>query len=107
MGISKRLLLRGLAGVTMGVIVLSGCQTYTGGMTLSSPHYLKHYPQYFAPDPTFPLQRERDSQLDPTGEIRRGAPQGGLPGAVPVPGQFRPPGPVVGPTGAGGGGGIQ
>ena len=107
MGISKRLLLRGLLGSAMSLAVLGGCQTYTGGMTLPSPHYLKHYPQYFAPDPAFPLQRERDSQLDPTGEIRRGAPQGGLPGAVPVPGQFQPPGPAVGPAGAGGGGGVQ
>lgn len=104
MGISKRLLLRGLAGTTLSLIVLSGCQTYTGGMTLPSPHYLKHYPQYFAPDPAFPLQRERDSQLDPTGEIRRGAPQGALPGAVPVPGSFLPPGPAVGPGGAAPGG---
>ena len=53
MGISKRLLLRGLAGTTLSLVVLSGCQTYTGGMTLPSPHYLKHYPQYFAPDPAF------------------------------------------------------
>ena len=104
MGFSKRLLLRGLLGSAMSLAVLGGCQTYTGGMTLPSPHYLKHYPQYFAPDPTFPLQRERDSQLDPTGEIRRGAPQGGLPGAVPVPGQFQPPGPAVGPGGAAPGG---
>ena len=102
--------LAAFAALGTGVVVATGCQTPPagfGGMTLPSPHYLKHYPQYFAPDPTFPLQRERDSQLDPTGEIRRGAPQGGLPGAVPVPGQFQPPGPAVGPAGPGGGGGIQ
>ena len=99
MGIAKRLLLRGLAGTTMSLIALSGCQTYTGGMTLPSPHYLKHYPQYFAPDPTFPLQRERDSQLDPTGEIRRGAPAGALPAPVPIPGQLQPPGPNIAPGG--------
>ena len=104
MGISKRLLLRGLAGTTLSLVVLSGCQTYTGGMTLPSPHYLKHYPQYFAPDPTFPLQRERDSMLDPTGEIRRGAAQGALPGALPVPGGLQAPGPNVGPGGAAPGG---
>ena len=100
MTISKRLLVRGLAGAAMSLAVVTGCQTYTGGMTLSSPHYLKHYPQYFAPDPVFPLQRERDSQLDPTGEIRRGAPQGALPDAVPIPGQLQQPGPAVG-TGGG------
>jgi hypothetical protein len=31
-----------------------------GGMTLPSPHYLKHYPRYFPPDPPFPLQREQN-----------------------------------------------
>ncbi|WP_162671342.1 hypothetical protein [Gemmata massiliana] len=29
-----------------------------GGLTLPSPRYLEHYPQYFAPDPAFPLPRE-------------------------------------------------
>ncbi len=96
MGISKRLLLRGLAGTTMSLSVLSGCQTYTGGMTLPSPHYLKHYPQYFPEEPAFPLQRERDSMLDPTGEIRRGAPQGALPAAIPQPGALPAPVPVMG-----------
>jgi len=38
-----------------------------------TPHYLKHYPTYIAPGPAFPLQRERDEMLDPTGEnTRRG-----------------------------------
>lgn len=36
---------------------------------LPSPHYLQHYPTYIAPEPAFPLQRERNVVLDPTGEI--------------------------------------
>ncbi|AMV24818.1 hypothetical protein VT84_10505 [Gemmata sp. SH-PL17] len=52
----------------------SGCQTVMGGMTLPSPRYLEHYPQYFAPDPSFPLPRELASQEDPEGAARRGGP---------------------------------
>ena len=85
-----------LAGVVVlgtGLGFAAGCQTPPagfGGMPLPSPHYLKHPPQYFPPDPAFPLQRERDSMLDPTGEIRRGNPAavpalGGAPEVVPVP----------------------
>lgn len=37
---------------------LTGCQTQLAGMTLPSGHYLKHRPQYFPPDPSFPLSRE-------------------------------------------------
>ncbi len=53
------------------VALVSGCQTHFGGMTLPSPHYLKHPPQYFIPDPDFPLQRELDSMMDPDGAARR------------------------------------
>ncbi len=42
----------------MGWAGLAGCQTWVGGMTLPSGHYLQHQPQYFAPSPTFPLDRE-------------------------------------------------
>jgi hypothetical protein len=34
--------------------------TATTGMTPPSGRYLQHYPQYFPPDPAFPLQRELD-----------------------------------------------
>ena len=43
---------------------LTGCQTWIGGMTLPSPRYLEHYPQYFAPDPSFPLPRELATQTE-------------------------------------------
>ncbi len=74
--IRRRLVL----GAAVAAISASGCQTWYGGMTLPSPHYLKHPPQYFLPDPTFPLQRELDSMSDPEGSARRstaGAPVGG------------------------------
>lgn len=38
--------------------VLPGCQTWSAGETLPSPKYLEHPPQYFAPSPSFPLERE-------------------------------------------------
>jgi hypothetical protein len=38
----------------------SGCQTWVPevAMTLPSPNYLKHPPQYIPPSPPFPLSRE-------------------------------------------------
>lgn len=62
---------------------LTGCQTWVGGMTLPSPRYLEHYPQYFPPDPAFPLPRELASQEDPEGLARRGGPAGAGPALVP------------------------
>lgn len=75
---------------------LAGCQTWVGGMTLPSPRYLEHYPQYFQPDPSFPLPRELATQTDPDG-LARGA--GAVPGgpaplapAAPIPGGLGQPG---------------
>ncbi len=110
MGSARRWLVRGVAGVGVTVTSLTWCQTYPagfGGMTLPSPHYLKHYPQYFPPDPPFPLQRELDSMqnvegLAPvavpggSGPAARGAP---LPAPLPAPGAPVPlPGPVPAPV---------
>jgi len=47
-----------LAALGLSVAGLTGCQTNTAGMTLPSPHYLQHPPQYFVPGPSFPLTRE-------------------------------------------------
>ena len=78
---------------------IAGCQTPPagfGGMTLPSPHYLQHPPQYFPPDPPFSLQRELDSMQDPEGLTRRGLGAGPAP-IQPVPSVL--PGPVPsGPT---------
>ena len=48
----------GLAGLGLALVTATGCQTNVAGMTLPSGHYLQHPPQYFAPSPAFPLQRE-------------------------------------------------
>src|SRR5947199_10216732 len=94
-----------LAGVVMflaSVLASStGCQTWMGGMTLPSGRYLEHYPQYFAPDPAFPLPRELASQEDPEGAARRG---GGGAVAPVAPGAPVPAGPGVGLPGGGPGG---
>lgn len=49
-----------------GAVFSSGCQTWVpeAGLTLPSPHYLEHPPQYIPPSPDYPLQRELDSLLD-------------------------------------------
>ena len=87
---------RWLAGLTaaLGVALsgLTGCQTWYGGMTLPSPRYLQHYPQYFAPDPAFPLPRELASQEDPEGAARRA----GFGGVGPAPAAPIPPVPAPG-----------
>ncbi len=51
-------------GLGLGLFAGAGCQTWTyqSGMTLPSPHYLEHPPQYFPPDPEFPLEREQAAQ---------------------------------------------
>ena len=96
----KRLL---LAGAALAFAGLTGCQTWFGGLTLPSGRYLEgHYPQYFPPDPPFPLPREQASMEDPEGLARRA----GIPGVGPA--VVAPPQPVpVGPgPGAPGGPGV-
>ena len=82
-------------GAVLALAGLSGCQTWFGGMTLPSGRYLEHYPQYFSPDPTFPLPRELASQEDPDGAARRAI--GGFGAARPDP--VAPAPPVVVPAG--------
>jgi hypothetical protein len=108
MGIARRWLVRGTAGLGVAAAAaLTGCQTYPagfGGMTLPSPHYLQHYPQYFPPDPAFPLQRELDSMQGAEGVLRPAlppgaaplpAPPGALPGPIPAPGSPPPGSPII------------
>src|SRR5262245_2177893 len=52
-----------IAGLGLALTGLTGCQTWVAGMTLPSGHYLEHRPQYFPPEPDFPLQRELNSML--------------------------------------------
>jgi len=85
---------------SVGLSGLTGCQTWVGGMTLPTGHYLKHTPQYFSPDPAFPLPRELASMEDPVGAAAR---QGGV-GISAAPALQAPSQPV--PAGAGPGGGA-
>jgi hypothetical protein len=50
----------GALGLGLTLAGLTGCQTwtYSSGMTLPSPRYLQHRPQYIPPSPDFPLERE-------------------------------------------------
>lgn len=76
----------GWRGVGLAMLTLCGCQTWMAGMTLPSPRYLQHPPQYIPPSPPFPLTRELAQQ-----EAAAAAPLPGAPPAVPLP-QPVPPG---------------
>jgi hypothetical protein len=61
--ITTRMIKRsGVAAVGLLLVGLTGCQTWVGGMTLPSGYYQDHRPQYFRPDPDFPLQKELATQ---------------------------------------------
>jgi hypothetical protein len=68
-----------LAGTSMALGALSGCQTHVAGMTLPSGWYLQHPPQYIPPTPPFPLSREAARMED----INAAPVPGG--GAAPLP----------------------
>jgi hypothetical protein len=80
----RRRKLFGLFVLGAGLTSLAGCQTWTAGMTLPSPRYLEHQPQYFAPSPIFPLPKELAQQ-----EATWNAPVPGGP-AVPLPQPIAP-----------------
>ena len=76
-----------LASVCVMAGGLTGCQTNLAGMTLPSPHYLQHRPQYFPPEPSFPLSRElatMQAQNQAAAAAESGA-SGRLPAAVTAP----------------------
>src|SRR5947208_3296310 len=77
----------GLAGLGLLLVTSTGCQTNVAGMTLPSGHYLQHPPQYFAPSPAFPLQREL------AGMEAAAGPGVAAAGAAPLP----PPAPMAPP----------
>jgi hypothetical protein len=47
----------------LGLAASGGCQTWVpeAGLTMPSPSYLKHQPQYIPPSPPFPLSKELSS----------------------------------------------
>ena len=84
----------GLAALGMSVVGTAGCQTWMGGMTLPSGHYLEqHPPQYFPEEPDFPLTRELSYQEEAAGllnpkdrdRVKNPNPVPGVPGAAPAP----------------------
>lgn len=70
-----------LGGIGLALL-LSGCQTWMGGTTLPSPHYLDHPPQYIPPSPPFPLTREL-ATMESQGAV--GAAVGPIPAPAPPP----------------------
>lgn len=75
----------GSAGTGLVLAALSGCQTWVGGTTLPSGHYLMHPPQYIEPSPPYPLTRELATMEAQTA----GVPPPGAP--VPLPPPLPPP----------------
>ena len=65
-------------------LAVTGCQTWTSGMTLPSGHYLQHPPQYFRPDPPFPLTRELARQEEIASQVAPGVPPAPIPGLPPA-----------------------
>jgi len=82
-----------LAGLGLALGTLTGCQTWVGGMTLPSGHYLQHPPQYFAPSPPFPLSNELATMEAEEGAVP-GGPGAQLPPPAAAPVQAPPPAPV-------------
>lgn len=75
-------------GLGLALAVLTGCQTWTSGMTLPSGHYLQHPPQYFPESPPYPLTRELASMEAAAAGVAAapGAPAPApLPAPVPAP----------------------
>jgi hypothetical protein len=80
--------------LSLGLALVTGCQTWTGGMTLPTGRYLQHPPQYIPESPAYPFTRELASQeAAAVGQ----APAPGAPVAPapppPAPQQLPPPGP--------------
>jgi hypothetical protein len=68
----------------LGLALVGGCQTWvpTAGLTLPSPRYLQHAPQYFPESPGFPLPRELNS-LEEAAMQPAGGPAPPLPRNIP------------------------
>jgi len=83
------------ASLGLALTGLAGCQTWVPdvGMTLPSPHYLEHRPQYIPHSPDFPLSRELATMEEQAAAAGAGgrAPVGA---AAPMPGAPMAPAPA-------------
>ena len=80
-----------LAGLAVALGAQTGCQTQVAGMTLPSPYYMEHPPQYFPQEPDFPLVKELATMEAQSGLT---TPQGVGP-VAPIPGAGGPAAPLV------------
>jgi len=66
-----------VAGIGLGLAGLSGCQTWVpeAGLTMPTPSYLKHQPQYIPPSPPFPLSKELSSLEEAAAQQPAAAPR--------------------------------
>jgi hypothetical protein len=71
------------AGLALILGALAGCQTYYGGMTVPSGHYLDHPPQFAPESPAYPFIRELATLQAQAAQAEAGVPPG-LPARVPV-----------------------
>lgn len=71
-----RWIVAALLGLFIGLS--TGCQTWVPGacMTLPSPDYLLHPPQYVPPSPDYPLPRELKSQTEAMQQYQNSLRQG-------------------------------
>src|SRR5437867_9531303 len=93
----------GLPTAAIGLVLaaLAGCQTWVpdAGLTLPTPHYLEHPPQYIPHSPPFPLTREEATMAAINARPAGAGAAAPLPPAVPgVPGPAGPPPPPVLPA---------
>jgi hypothetical protein len=93
----------GLLAAALGPVLaaLAGCQTWVpdAALTLPSPHYLEHPPQYIPHSPAFPLTREEATMEATYARPVGGAAPAVLPPPVPnVPAPLPPPVPAPAPA---------
>jgi hypothetical protein len=88
------------AGLGLALATLAGCQTWvpTAGLTLPSPHYLEHPPQYIPPSPAFPLTRELATQEAISARVAGAGAAAPLPPPVPGAPSAAPPPPPPQPA---------
>ncbi|HKI38395.1 MAG TPA: hypothetical protein VKA46_41480 [Gemmataceae bacterium] len=93
MNTTRRWLCLPTAGIGLMLAALAGCQTWLpeAGLTLPSPHYLEHPPQYIPRSGPFPFPNEEATQEAISARVA--APAGAAPLPQAVPGAFGPGGP--------------